>query len=463
MTIPRQPAAPAHDRGHARASSGPLAAKPHPQLRAVRRVPEALARHRRCRRCPPLPAAPDGEAGQRACSNRNQITAGVELPAPGGTLRRSGSASRLSTTSKSHKGFAVMSREAQAPLAIAAGTSKVPGRSPSAMAAVCRAGDLCRLQGRRHRTGSPKHPPRRAGRGAEGRHVNGSARGADGLRRTVEGAPRPADDTGAPPEQRWLLPGRRPGRPITTPPAGSPVPTPTAEAAGIRKPVTAAPLCDSFATRLFPSAGTAFALIRGPAATDSSTPTARYTRAPTGMIASIRARSTWLSKPPRGAKEEERRAAATRACHGPPPWRSRTSSGPRGRCRPRWPPDLGQLQAMSASSAAERGAPAALAPSKDVPIPRSPSTPTRNRHCPSARVRRRHLAPTSGRASPGGSSTSSLHFQARSPTSPIRTSAYLRPLFKASRPRRCSRSPPTRTSRGQRRHHLPVLHPGARP
>src|SRR5436190_19489301 len=54
----RQPAAPAHDRGHERAQAlRGHAAGPRPQLQAVRRISQAVSRDGHARSHPPLPAA----------------------------------------------------------------------------------------------------------------------------------------------------------------------------------------------------------------------------------------------------------------------------------------------------------------------------------------------------------------------------------------------------------------------
>ena len=116
-------------------------------------------------------------------------------------------------------------------------------------------------------------------------------------------------DGGVPPEQRWLFPGRRPGRPITTRQL-SRLFHDTAEAAGIRKPVTLHSLRHSFATHLL-DRGTDIRIIQALLGHHKLDTTARYTRVATGMIASIESPLDLLSKPPRAARRGKKAEPAT--------------------------------------------------------------------------------------------------------------------------------------------------------
>jgi integrase/recombinase XerD len=120
---------------------------------------------------------------------------------------------------------------------------------------------------------------------------------------------RPRDDRGVPPDQRWLFPGRRPGRPMTTRQL-SRLFHDTAEAAGIRKPVTLHSLRHSFATHLL-ERGTDIRIIQALLGHHKLDTTARYTRVATGMIASIESPLHLLSEPPRAARRGKKAERAT--------------------------------------------------------------------------------------------------------------------------------------------------------
>src|ERR671936_885885 len=86
-------------------------------------------------------------------------------------------------------------------------------------------------------------------------------------------------------QERWLFPGRRPGRPITTRQL-SRLFHETAAAAGITKPVSLHSLRHSFATHLL-ERGTDIRFIQTLLGHDKLDTTARYTRVATGRIAAI--------------------------------------------------------------------------------------------------------------------------------------------------------------------------------
>ena len=87
------------------------------------------------------------------------------------------------------------------------------------------------------------------------------------------------------PGERWLFPGRSPWRPLTTRQFGR-LFLQTAEAAGIKKPVTLHTLRHSFATHLLED-GVDIRKIQALLGHDKLETTARYTRVATGMIAEI--------------------------------------------------------------------------------------------------------------------------------------------------------------------------------
>jgi site-specific recombinase XerD len=109
-------------------------------------------------------------------------------------------------------------------------------------------------------------------------------------------------DAGVPLEERWLFPGRRPGKPMTTRQL-SRLFHETAEAAGIRKPVSLHSLRHSFATHLL-ERGTDIRIIQALLGHDKLDTTARYTRVATGRIAAIESPLDRLS----GAHKRPRKA-----------------------------------------------------------------------------------------------------------------------------------------------------------
>ena len=112
-------------------------------------------------------------------------------------------------------------------------------------------------------------------------------------------------DAQTPPQERWLVPGRRPGKPMTTRQL-SRLFHEAADAAGIKKSVTLHALRHSFATHLL-ERGTDIRIIQALLGHDKLDTTARYTRVATGMIAGIESPLDLLSqprkKPRRGRKE----------------------------------------------------------------------------------------------------------------------------------------------------------------
>ena len=92
-------------------------------------------------------------------------------------------------------------------------------------------------------------------------------------------------DAGVPREERWLFPGGRSGRPMTTRQLGR-LFHKTAEAAGIRKPVSPHSLRHSFATHLL-ERGTDIRIIQALLGHTKLDTTARYTRVATGMISAV--------------------------------------------------------------------------------------------------------------------------------------------------------------------------------
>ena len=112
-------------------------------------------------------------------------------------------------------------------------------------------------------------------------------------------------DIGVPPEERWLFPGIRRGKPMTTRQLNR-LFHQTADAAGIRKPVTLHTLRHSFATHLL-ERGTDIRVIQALLGHSKLEATARYTQVATGMISTVESPFDLLSQPGKAAKRRGRR------------------------------------------------------------------------------------------------------------------------------------------------------------
>jgi integrase/recombinase XerD len=140
-------------------------------------------------------------------------------------------------------------------------------------------------------------------KGRKDRHVMLSPKMLDLLRQWRKVRPT-RWDTGVPLEERWLFPGRKPGKLMTTRQL-SRLFHETADAAGIKKNVTLHALRHSFATHLLED-DTDIRLIQALLGHDKLDTTARYTRVATGLIAGIESPLDRLSQPrkkPKKAKE----------------------------------------------------------------------------------------------------------------------------------------------------------------
>ena len=109
-------------------------------------------------------------------------------------------------------------------------------------------------------------------------------------------------DAATPAQERWLFPGIRHGKPMTTRQL-SRLFHEAAEAAGIKKSVTLHSLRHSFATHLL-ERGTDIRLIQALLGHDKLETTARYTRVATGMIAKIASPLDLLSQSHRKSRKK---------------------------------------------------------------------------------------------------------------------------------------------------------------
>ena len=140
-------------------------------------------------------------------------------------------------------------------------------------------------------------------KGRKDRHVMLSPETLDLLRQWWKARP-PAYDARTPVEERWLFPGRKPGKPMTTRQLGR-LFHEAADAAGIKKSVTLHSLRHSFATHLL-ERGTDIRIIQALLGHDKLDTTARYTRVATGMIAGIESPLDLLSQPRKKPKKSRK-------------------------------------------------------------------------------------------------------------------------------------------------------------
>jgi site-specific recombinase XerD len=111
-------------------------------------------------------------------------------------------------------------------------------------------------------------------------------------------------DEGVAAQERWLFPGRKPGRPLTTRQLNR-LFHETAEAAGIKKAVTLHSLRHSFATHLL-ERGTDIRIIQALLGHAKLDATARYTRVATGMISAVESPLDLLTEPRRKLNKTRR-------------------------------------------------------------------------------------------------------------------------------------------------------------
>jgi integrase/recombinase XerD len=131
-------------------------------------------------------------------------------------------------------------------------------------------------------------------KGRKDRHVMLSPQTLDLLRQWWKAARRDFDAT-TPLQERWLFPGRRAGKPMTTRQLSRLFHEAT-DAAGIKKNVTLHALRHSFATHLL-ERGTDIRVIQALLGHDKLDTTARYTRVATGMIANVESPLDLLAQP----------------------------------------------------------------------------------------------------------------------------------------------------------------------
>jgi site-specific recombinase XerD len=242
------------------------------------------------------------ETGASIC-NRNRIMTGLRFLFRV-TLRRLDLAAEIYHIREPQKIPLVMSQDETRRLLAVATSLKVRVLLSLAYGCGLRAGEIVRLK--------VKHIDRaqniiriEQSKGRKDRNVMLSAEMLDLLRQWWK-ARRPGYDSTTPVAERWLFPGRRSGKPMTTRQLNR-LFHEAADAAGIKKGVTLHALRHSFATHLLEH-GTDIRKIQALLGHDKLDTTARYTRVATGMIAGIESPLDLLSQPrkkPRKSRKEQ--------------------------------------------------------------------------------------------------------------------------------------------------------------
>jgi len=223
---------------------------------------------------------------------RNQIMTGLKFLLRV-TLRRPDLANDIYHLREPVKIPQVMSPDETRRLLAVAGSLKVRVLLSLGYGCGLRAGEVVRLKAK-HIDSAQKIIRVEQSKGRKDRNVMLSPEMLDLLRQWWRVRPSRYDDA-APVPERWLFPGRRPGKPMTTRHLNR-LFHQTAEAAGIRKAVTLHALRHSFATHLL-ERGTDIRIIQALLGHDKLDTTARYTRVATGMIAGVASPLDLLSQP----------------------------------------------------------------------------------------------------------------------------------------------------------------------
>jgi integrase/recombinase XerD len=260
---------------------------------------------------PPDTATPDdvrhfqlhlAETAMSIC-NRNRIMTGVKFLFRV-TLRRLDLTAEIYHLREPQKIPLVMSQDETRRLLAVASSLKVRVLLSLGYGCGLRAGEVVRLKVK-HIDSAQKIIRVEQSKGRKDRNVMLSPETLDLLRQWWKARPTRCDP-GTPMEERWLFPGNRRGKPMTTRQL-SRLFHEAADAAGIKKAVTLHALRHSFATHLL-ERGTDIRIIQALLGHDKLDTTARYTRVATGMIAGIASPLDLLSqprkKPKKGRKDQ---------------------------------------------------------------------------------------------------------------------------------------------------------------
>ena len=238
------------------------------------------------------------ESGASIC-NRNRIMTGLRFLFRV-TLRRLDLAAEIYHVREPQKIPLVMSLDETKRLLAVANNLKVRVLLSLGYGCGLRAGEVVRLKVK-HIDSAQKIIRIEQSKGRKDRNVMLSPDLLDLLRQWWKARPS-RDEAGTPMEQRWLFPGNRHGKPMTTRQLNR-LFHQAAEAAGIKKAVTLHALRHSFATHLL-ERGTDIRVIQALLGHDKLDTTARYTRVATGMIAAIKSPLDLLSEPRRKSRKK---------------------------------------------------------------------------------------------------------------------------------------------------------------
>jgi site-specific recombinase XerD len=240
------------------------------------------------------------EAGVSIC-NRNRIMTGVRFLFRV-TLRRLDLAGEVYHIREPQKIPLVMSPDETRRLLAVASNLKVRTLLSLGYGCGLRASEVVRLKVK-HIDSAQKIIRVEQSKGRKDRNVMLSPETLDLLRQWWK-ARRSPYDAGTPVAERWLFPGNRRGKPMTTRQL-SRLFHEAADAAGIKKAVTLHALRHSFATHLL-ERGTDIRIIQALLGHDKLDTTARYTRVATGIIAGIESPLDLLSQPRKKPRKRRR-------------------------------------------------------------------------------------------------------------------------------------------------------------
>jgi integrase/recombinase XerD len=240
------------------------------------------------------------EAGVSIC-NRNRIMTGVRFLFRV-TLRRLDLAAEIYHIREPQKIPLVMSPDETRRLLAVANNLKVRTLLSLGYGCGLRASEVVRLKVK-HIDSAQKIIRIEQSKGRKDRNVMLSPETLGLLRQWWKARPT-RYDAGAPVAERWLFPGNKRGKPMTTRQL-SRLFHEAADAAGIKKAVTLHALRHSFATHLL-ERGTDIRIIQALLGHDKLETTARYTRVATGMIAGIESPLDLLSQPRKKAKKSRK-------------------------------------------------------------------------------------------------------------------------------------------------------------
>jgi integrase/recombinase XerD len=231
------------------------------------------------------------ETGTSIC-NRNRIMTGVKFLLRV-TLRRLDLAAEIYHIREPEKIPLVMSPDETRRLLAVATSLKARVALSLCYGCGLRAGEVVRLKVK-HIDSAQKIIRIEQSKGRKDRNVMLSPETVDLLRQWWK-VRRGFDAHTTPLQERWLFPGRKPGRPMTTRQLNR-LFHEAANGAGIKKGVTLHALRHSFATHLL-ERGTNIRILQALLGHDKLETTARYTHVATGMIAGIKSPLDLLSQP----------------------------------------------------------------------------------------------------------------------------------------------------------------------